>query len=196
MLWHTGTYHRHRLPYLSTQPDEPFWLVSCYFSFPHNHHRSPYLSRNPDEPKRLGWCSFCFPLSPGIVIALITSPHTQTSQRGSSGVLFAFHTALVARLTSPHTQTSLIGLSGVPLLSTHLIARLTSPHTQRSLIGSSSILFALYAALVARLTSPYTQSSLIGSSGVLLLSTQPDEPTWLIWRHQRLPYLSTHTDEP
>ena len=77
----------------------------------------PYLSTHPDEPYRLVWCSFCFPLSQhglsGVVDACLTSPHTQTSFFGSSGVLFAFHTPLVARLTFPHIQTSINGSSGV-----------------------------------------------------------------------------------
>ena len=102
-------WHRHRSPCLSTDPDEPLWLIWCSFCFPHTHCRLPYLSMHPDEPIRLIWCSFCFPRSQtsrhglsGIVVTRLTSPHTQMSLLGSSGVLFAFHT--------PHRS---------PYLSTH-----------------------------------------------------------------------------
>jgi len=44
-----------RLPYLSTHPDEPLWLVWCYFLFSTRHRHPPYLSTHPDEPLWLIW---------------------------------------------------------------------------------------------------------------------------------------------
>jgi hypothetical protein len=195
------------LPCLSTHPDEPLWLVWCYFLLFTPllcHRRLPYLSTHPDEPLRLVWGYLL--LSTWPLCRRRRLPYLSTHLDEPLWLVwcsFCFphsHSVIVTRLTSPHTQTGPFRSSGI------VVPRFTSPHIQTSLFGSSGVPFALHTAIVSSSPTLPLHTPTRASLRLPYLSTHPDEPLWLVWCYflfstqplcrRRPPYLSTHPDEP